>query len=155
MTLQITPGSLTCTDTDGHTVLSTAEKMWYARGVDYISGSLTLPTRNTGTTATSTYTLGTAHSSATFVRGAMKVSSYSSTGLQYTGIDAGIWVNVAGTFVMAYTIIVMHTLTFQNSGGTVQLVEQFGSALQNNAFGQTYQVGGSTIEYRLICGQFT
>jgi len=157
MSLDITvsPPLIRVTDTDGHVVLNTSEKMFYARPVDYVTGTLTTQVRNTGTNITVVHTLGSAHPSAAFVRGAMRVTTYGSTGINYEGVPVGRWINVSGTYVAAYTGRVMQLFTFRNNGGTVEMVEQLASAQETNAVGQIFQIGGITIDYRLICGQFT
>lgn len=165
LTITTSPPSIVVTDTDNSVILNTSEKLFYARQADYITGSVTVGVDangvnlNTGASAGNfqkTHTLGIADPYATFVRGAMKVTQYSTIGQTFQGVPTGIWINVSGTYVAAYSLQIMHMLTFVNNAGSVQLLEQLVSG-QQTAFvgGQTLQIASAIIEYRLLCGQFT
>ena len=157
MSLEITvsPPLIQVTDTDGHVVLNTSEKLFYARAADIVSASISTAVYNTGTSVTVDHVLGSVHPSATFVRGSMLVSSYSNTVLQEQGVPLNRAFNVSGTYVHAYTMQIMHTFTPFVSSGTVYCREKLVSKLVQNQYGQTFQTGGMTITFNLICGQFT
>lgn len=157
MSLKISPATgIRLTDADGHLVFDTGtEKMFYLRPVDYITGTLTTSTYNTGQTVGVDHVLGTVHASAVFVRGAMAITAYPSTGLQMQGFPVNRYFNVSGTYVHVFTSLVMHTFSPIVVGTDLILREKLISKLQQNAGGQTYQLGGVTIAYKMICGQFT
>lgn len=158
MTLEVTfapTPSIRVTDATGHETFNTSEKLFYARAEDRIQASITTSVYNTGTTVTVDHTLGTVASSATFIRGSLVVTAYPSTGLQMQGAPINRRYNAGGTYVHVCTTLVMHTFTPFVSGTTVYCREKLISVLQQNAFGQTYQVGGVEIDFDLICGQFT
>lgn len=158
MTLEVTftgTPSIRVTDALGHETLNTAEKLFYARAVDRIQASITTSVYDTGTTVTVDHTLGTVASSASFIRGSLTVTGYPSTGVQMQGAPINRRFNAGGTYVHVCTSLVMHTFTPFLDGTTVKCREKLVSVLQQNSFGQTFQVGGVSIDFDLICGQFT
>lgn len=144
-----------CTDAAGRTSLNTTEKLFYARAADRVQATITTAVYNTGTTVTVDHSLGTVAASATFIRGAMTVTAYPTTGVQMQGAPVNRRFNVSGTYVHVYTSLVVHTFTPIVIGTTLYCREFLASKLQQNGFGQTFQVGGVTISFDLICGQFT
>lgn len=157
MSLEITvsPPLIRVTDTDGHVVFNTTEKLFYARAADVVTATITTAVHNTGTAITDDHYLGSVDASATFVRGKMKVTGYASTTLQDQGPPINRSYNVSGTYVHLYTMQFMHTFTPFVSGGAVYCREKLVSKLVQNQFGQTFQTGGVTIQFNLICGQFS
>jgi hypothetical protein len=154
MTLLITasPPLIEITDADGHVVLNLTEQLFSE--TDYITGSLTTPTRDTGTDIVVDYSIGSCHAAATFVRGAMRITSFGSTGLGFSTPPTAKWFNVSGTWVYAQHVSLISQFTFKVASGVVTLREASRSKLQQNAAGQTYQIAGITIDYKLIVGYF-
>lgn len=158
MTLEVTfspTPAIRVTDALGHETLNTAEKLFYARAVDRIQASISTSVYDTGTTVTVDHNLGSVDASATFIRGSLIVTGYPSTGVQMQGAPINRRFNAGGTYVHVCTTLVMHTFTCIVSSGTVYCREKLVSVLQQNGFGQTFQVGGVSIDFDLICGQFT
>lgn len=158
MTLEVTfsPSPLIrVTDVNGHETLNTSEKLFYARAADRIQASISTSVYDTGNTVTVDHNLGSVDASATFIRGSLIVTGYPSTGVQMQGAPINRRFNAGGTYVHVCTALVMHTFTPFVSSGTVYCREKLISVLQQNGFGQTYQVGGVEIDFDLICGQFT
>lgn len=154
MTLEITasPPLIRVTDTDGHEVLNTSEKLFY--GSDRITGTKSFATRNTPLNQVNTFTVGSCHASSTFVRGAMRVTGYVGGGGAW-GQPVDRWFSVGGSYVHGCTAAYVHTLHFTASGGVVSLVESVYSAAIYLSTGQgPLPVYGFDVEFDLIVGGF-
>lgn len=154
MTLIITPGVITVTDTDGHTVLNTTEKLFYV--TNSIVNTVTFPSRalSSDTAVMVNYTLGTCLASSTIVRGAAAVQASGSVGGGSAPVNT--WINVSGTYVHSCANNVFQAYTVIASGGTVYVQEQvYAGASSFFPGGQYLNVVGSTMTFRLLIGQFT
>lgn len=144
-----------CTDVAGHTTLNTSEKLFYARSEDRVQATITTTVYNTGTSTTVDHYLGSVAPSATYIRGSLTVTAYPTSGLQMQGAPINRRFNAGGTYMHVCTSLVAHSFTPFVSSGLVYCRERLDSKLQQSGGGQTYQVGGVTIDFDLICGQFT
>lgn len=155
MTLSITPGSIVVTDTDGHVVLNTTEKLFYVTD-PLIVATVSFPNRSlaSDTSVVTNYTLGSCTSSSTIVRGAAAVTSSGSVGGGSAPVNT--WINLSGTYVHSYTANVYQAYTVISSGGTVYVQEEiYAGAASLFPGGQYLDIVGPVMQFRILVGQFT
>lgn len=164
MTLEIEPGYVRVTDTNGHVCLDTRRKSFHR--LSLVSKTINIPQLDVGTGEapngrTATYSVGSVAAGCTHLLGFCRITY--STG--YSMLPSGYWYTVGGTLVpeiMRFRTISgvntpfissLQLLTFELVGNTVVLKEEVTLANDYEA-GFNIKTAAMTIDCRIYAGRF-
>lgn len=149
--VQANPPVIRVTDTDGHVVMDSADKLFYAS--DRLQGIYTVPAILTPFNRQIIQQIGVCHPSSTFVRGVMRITGTAGINV-IGGAPVTGWFNVGGTYVHTQSSSMCQTLSIIASGGVVSIYDYAHAELLQNSSGQTYSAMGFTVQYDLFIGGF-